>query len=274
MQSCINAGHVLAGFIAVFIQSVRTDSPEQTMYTQIRRCGMWVWSGSTLFATHPIAHTEILIIPLWNINPDSSLLRMENCTRKIYIVVTCVIVCVYIIIMDYVRKNWVASNEKLSSNMRKMRTFRSSCECAKYHPGLCSPFILSVVANDSVSGQWRPWSDCADTQADRGFAVRICPKTLSRTTRSSIYGKRATLRAESTQKKKKKKCKFWSYDKQNIVIFMFLSYDIVHYFHIFTRQRSQKNQLLNLINKYFEMNYTYVKSSIYFTGIRYNISLW
>ena len=28
-------------------------------------------------------------------------------------------------------------------------------------PGFCSPFIFSVVYNDSVSRQWRPWSDCA-----------------------------------------------------------------------------------------------------------------
>ena len=30
---------------------------------------------------------------------------------------------------------------------------------ARYHPGLCVPFIHSVISNDSVSGQWRPWSD-------------------------------------------------------------------------------------------------------------------
>ena len=35
---------------------------------------------------------------------------------------------------------------------QKMCRFRSSCICPKYHPGLCSPFIHSVVSNDSVSG--------------------------------------------------------------------------------------------------------------------------
>ena len=55
--------------------------------------------------------------------------------------------------------------------MRKMRRFRSSCACVKYH-GLCFPFIHSVVSNDSVSGQRRPWSDCADAQADLGLR---CP---------------------------------------------------------------------------------------------------
>ena len=32
--------------------------------------------------------------------------------------------------------------------------------------GLWSPFIQSVVSDDSASGQWRPWSDCADAQSD------------------------------------------------------------------------------------------------------------
>ena len=39
--------------------------------------------------------------------------------------------------------------------------FQMSCACAKYHPGLCSPLIHFVVSNDSVRGQWMPWSDCA-----------------------------------------------------------------------------------------------------------------
>ena len=46
--------------------------------------------------------------------------------------------------------------EQVPSNMRKLRRFRSSCACAKYQPGLCSPFIHSIVSNDSVSGQRRP----------------------------------------------------------------------------------------------------------------------
>ena len=31
-----------------------------------------------------------------------------------------------------------------------------------------------------VSGQWRPWPECADTQDDLGLSVRICPKTRLR----------------------------------------------------------------------------------------------
>ena len=40
--------------------------------------------------------------------------------------------------------------------MHTMRRFKLSCECAKYHAGLCSPFTHSVVSDDSVSGQWSP----------------------------------------------------------------------------------------------------------------------
>ena len=67
---------------------------------------------------------------------------------------------------------WTVSSENVPSSMRKMRRFRSSCACAKYQPGLCSPFIHSIVSNVSVSGQWRHWSDCADAQADLGLR---CP---------------------------------------------------------------------------------------------------
>ena len=61
---------------------------------------------------------------------------------------------------------WAASSEKVFSSMRKMRRFRSSCGSAKYYPSLCSPFINTIVSNDSVCGQVRPWSDCADAQSD------------------------------------------------------------------------------------------------------------
>ena len=66
----------------------------------------------------------------------------------------------------------------MSSNMRKMRRTRSSCVCAKYHLGLCSPFIHSVVSIDSVSGQWRSWSDCMDEQADQGLCCLHMPEDI------------------------------------------------------------------------------------------------
>ena len=46
---------------------------------------------------------------------------------------------------------WAVSSKKKPSNVHKMCRLKSSC--AKYHPGLCSPFIHFVVSNDSVSGQ-------------------------------------------------------------------------------------------------------------------------
>ena len=64
--------------------------------------------------------------------------------------------------------HWAEPSEKMPSSKRKMRSFRS-CACATYHPGIYSIFIHSVVFNDSISGQWRPWSDCADAQADLGL---------------------------------------------------------------------------------------------------------
>ena len=48
--------------------------------------------------------------------------------------------------------------------------------CKKYvdsdHPAhVQSPFLHSVVSNDSVSGDWKPWSDCAGMQADLGNSL-------------------------------------------------------------------------------------------------------
>ena len=62
--------------------------------------------------------------------------------------------------------------------MPKMCRFRSTYAWIKYHSGLCSPFIHSVVSNDSVSGQWRPWSDCADAQADLGLHCPFMSKDM------------------------------------------------------------------------------------------------
>ena len=56
--------------------------------------------------------------------------------------------------------------------------FRSSCTCAKNNLGLCSPFIHSVVSNDSVSIQWRAWSECTYAQAYLGLH---CPQILEAT---------------------------------------------------------------------------------------------
>ena len=57
--------------------------------------------------------------------------------------------------------------------MPKMR--RSSRACAKYHPGLCSPFIHSVVFNDSVYSSESPNQTVRMCRLIRPFAI-LCPK--------------------------------------------------------------------------------------------------
>ena len=47
--------------------------------------------------------------------------------------------------------NRAVSSEKMLSSMPKC-AFRSACACSKYHPGLWSPFIHSVVSSYSISG--------------------------------------------------------------------------------------------------------------------------
>ena len=59
----------------------------------------------------------------------------------------------------------------------------SSRTCAKSHPGICSPLIYSIVSYDSVSGQRRPRSDCADAQSDLGLRCPHMPKTHFRMAR-------------------------------------------------------------------------------------------
>ena len=48
---------------------------------------------------------------------------------------------------------WATSSQNLPSNIHKIGRFLLSCHVQSNHPGLCSPFIHSVVSNDSVSGQ-------------------------------------------------------------------------------------------------------------------------
>ena len=67
--------------------------------------------------------------------------------------------------------DYCCHEKKVPTYLCKMRRFRSSCAFGKYHSGISFPFIHFVVSNDSVSGQWRPWSDCADAQADLGLRL-------------------------------------------------------------------------------------------------------
>ena len=47
---------------------------------------------------------------------------------------------------------------------------------AKFHSGICFPLIHAVVSNDSVSGQRRPWSDCAGAPSDLGLRLPHMPE--------------------------------------------------------------------------------------------------
>ena len=50
-----------------------------------------------------------------------------------------------------------------------LRTFAKCTEIQrmrKVSSDVRSPFIHSAVSDDYISGQWRPWSDCADVRAD------------------------------------------------------------------------------------------------------------
>ena len=71
---------------------------------------------------------------------------------------------------------WAAASKTVPSNMRKKRILRSSCACARYYPGLVSLLTYNVVSNHSVCGHGRPWSDCADAQADLGLCCPHAPE--------------------------------------------------------------------------------------------------
>ena len=55
------------------------------------------------------------------------------------------------------------------------KIYDSSQACSKSHPDICSSLIDFIMSNDSVSRQQRPWSDCADAQADLGVRCLHMP---------------------------------------------------------------------------------------------------
>ena len=68
----------------------------------------------------------------------------------------------------------------VSSNRQtcKIPRFRFIPYMRRLIQAICSPLIHSIVSNDSVRGKRRPWSDCADAQADLGLR---CPHMLEDT---------------------------------------------------------------------------------------------
>ena len=72
---------------------------------------------------------------------------------------------------------WAAPSEKVSWNIHKMHnTQDSSRACAKSHPDIRSPLLHSIVSIDTVSGQWKPWSDCADAHSEQGLSCPHMPE--------------------------------------------------------------------------------------------------
>ena len=65
----------------------------------------------------------------------------------------------------------------MSSNMHKMRRFRSFCVCTKYHPGFCSTFIhlkYLMIQLPDIEGPYH----CADAQVDLGLRCRHIPEDM------------------------------------------------------------------------------------------------
>ena len=54
------------------------------------------------------------------------------------------------------RISWIVSSENVSSSIRKIYGFTSSCACARSRSSLTSPLIHSIVSNNSDSGERKP----------------------------------------------------------------------------------------------------------------------
>ena len=59
--------------------------------------------------------------------------------------------------------------------MRNPRTFRSSYACEKYHQGICSLLIHSVVSNDSVMDSEGPDQTMSNDTFPHSTAQIVCP---------------------------------------------------------------------------------------------------
>ena len=69
-------------------------------------------------------------------------------------------------------------SEKVSSRIRKICGFTSSCACARSHPGLYSPLIHSIVSSDSESDSEGSDQTAHSRSLIWAFAVRACPKGI------------------------------------------------------------------------------------------------
>ena len=70
---------------------------------------------------------------------------------------------------------WPRQENRVFEHAQK-HIFRFIPRICKCHSGICFPLIHSLMSNDYVSGQRRPWSDCEDGQADLGLRCSHLPK--------------------------------------------------------------------------------------------------
>ena len=99
-------------------------------------------------------------------------------------------------IRDLLEKiKWTTSSEKKCLRTCAKWAFREFCSCAKYHPGLCSPFIHCLVSSDSVRGQWMPDQTAQISRLIWALAIHICAKTRFRMAWSKYSKKSLALRS-------------------------------------------------------------------------------
>ena len=73
---------------------------------------------------------------------------------------------------------WAVSNEKFPfKHAENVQSQIILCMC-KVWPGPLFSIQIPVVPNDSISRQWRPWSDCILVQPDIGIHCPHIPKGM------------------------------------------------------------------------------------------------
>ena len=69
-----------------------------------------------------------------------------------------------------------APSEKVPSDMRKNAQIQVVLRMHKVSSGPSPLHSYPIVSDDSGRGQWKPWSDCANAQADLGLRCPHMPK--------------------------------------------------------------------------------------------------
>ena len=151
-----------------------------------------MWKGGCLIGTcHVILLDVILLAKLHDmyLYKTDNFFHINNCLKPVSkVALLHRFYCIWFCCVTYMNHKpvWAHILYKLNGPLQAKMCLRayakftgldSSCACAKY-PGLCYLFIHSVVSNDSVSGQWRPWSDCADAQSDLGPHCPHMPEVM------------------------------------------------------------------------------------------------